>query len=123
VASQHASLFGQDWEQLERALRQVGLSEGQINALRKRLGEQGGLAGLMRVLYLKRLESSVEALRNSLRHQLEFQERFLETLRQGKLLTSSDYRRMRMLEEEDEIAEGNWDEFLESLQPVDTASV
>jgi superfamily II DNA or RNA helicase len=119
VAQQHTSLFGQDWEQLSNALRRMGLTDAQISELRKRLGEQSGLAGLMRVLYLKRLESSVEALRNSLRHQLEFQERFLETLRQGKLLTSSDYRRMRMLEEEDEIAEGNWDEFLESLQPVD----
>jgi superfamily II DNA or RNA helicase len=119
VAQQHTSLFGQDWEQLSNALRRMRLTDAQISELRKRLGEQSGLAGLMRVLYLKRLESSVEALRNSLRHQLEFQKRFLETLRQGKLLTSSDYRRMRMLEEEDEIAEGNWDEFLESLQPVD----
>jgi superfamily II DNA or RNA helicase len=119
VAQQHTSLFGQDWEQLSNALRRMGLTDAQISELRKRLGEQSGLAGLMRVLYLKRLESSVEALRNSLRHQLEFQKRFLETLRQGKLLTSGDYRRMRMLEEEDEIAEGNWDEFSESLQPID----
>jgi superfamily II DNA or RNA helicase len=119
VASQQRNLFWQDWQELALVLRQEGLTDEQISQIRKRLGEQSGLAGLMRVLYLKRLESSVEALRNSLRHQLEFQERFLETLRQGRLLTSSDYRRMRMLEEEDEIAEGNWDEFLESLQPVD----
>ena len=119
VASQQRNLFWQDWQELALVLRQEGLTDEQISQIRKRLGEQSGLAGLMRVLYLKRLESSVEALRNSLRHQLEFQKRFLETLRQGKLLTSSDYRRMRMLEEEDEIAEGNWDEFLESLQPVD----
>jgi len=120
VAQQHTSLFGQDWEQLSNALRRMGLTDAQISELRKRLGEQSGLAGLMRVLYLKRLESSVEALRNSLRHQLEFQKRFLETLRQGKLLTSSDYRRMRMLEEEDEIAEGDWNEFLQSLESIDT---
>jgi superfamily II DNA or RNA helicase len=120
VAQQHTSLFGQDWEQLSNALRRMGLTDAQISELRKRLGEQSGLAGLMRVLYLKRLESSVEALRNSLRHQLEFQERFLETLRQGKLLTSSDYRRMRMLEEDDEIAEGDWNEFLQSLESIDT---
>ena len=120
VARQQASLFERDWVRLEEALLQIGLSQAQINDLRKRLGEQSGLAGLMRVLYLKRLESSVEALRNSLRHQLEFQERFLETLQQGRLLTSGDYRRMRLLEEEDEIAEGDWDEFLESLQTIDT---
>jgi superfamily II DNA or RNA helicase len=120
VAQQHTSLFGQDWEQLSNALQRMGLTDAQISELRKRLGEQSGLAGLMRVLYLKRLESSVEALRNSLRHQLEFQERFLETLRQGKLLTSSDYRRMRMLEEDDEIAEGDWNEFLQSLESIDT---
>jgi superfamily II DNA or RNA helicase len=120
VAQQHTSLFRQDWEQLSNALQRMGLTDAQISELRKRLGEQSGLAGLMRVLYLKRLESSVEALRNSLRHQLEFQKRFLETLRQGKLLTSSDYRRMRMLEEEDEIAEGDWNEFLQSLESIDT---
>jgi superfamily II DNA or RNA helicase len=120
VASQQRNLFWQDWQELALVLRQEGLTDEQISQIRKRLGEQSGLAGLMRVLYLKRLESSVEALRNSLRHQLEFQERFLETLRQGKLLTSSDYRRMRMLEEEDEIAEGDWDEFLASLQTIDT---
>jgi hypothetical protein len=120
VAAQQRNLFGQDWEKLARALRQEGLTDEQINQIRKRLGEQSGLAGLMRVLYLKRLESSVEALRNSLRHQLEFQQRFLQTLQQGRLLTSSDYRRMRLLEEEDEIAEGRWDEFLTSLQEIDT---
>jgi hypothetical protein len=74
----------------------------------------------MRVLYLKRLESSVEALRNSLRHQLEFQQRFLQTLQQGRQLTSADYRRMRLLEEDDEIAEGDWNEFLQSLESIDT---
>ena len=120
VAQQHARLFGQDWEQLSDALRRMGLTDAQISELRKRLGEQSGLAGLMRVLYLKRLESSVEALRNSLRHQLEFQQRFLQTLQQGRQLTSADYRRMRLLEEEDEIAEGDWNEFLGSLQTIDT---
>ena len=120
VAQQHTNLFGQDWEQLSDALRSIGLTDAQISELRKRLGEQSGLAGLMRVLYLKRLESSVEALRNSLRHQLEFQQRFLKTLHEGRLLTSTDYRRMRLLEEDDEIAEGDWNEFLGSLQTIDT---
>jgi superfamily II DNA or RNA helicase len=120
VAQQHTSLFGQDWEQLSNALQRMGLTDAQISELRKRLGEQSGLAGLMRVLYLKRLESSVEALRNSLRHQLEFQQRFLQTLQQGRQLTSADYRRMRMLEEDDEIAEGDWNEFLQSLESIDT---
>jgi superfamily II DNA or RNA helicase len=120
IENLHLAPYQLDSYRRELVLPQEGLTDEQISQIRKRLGEQSGLAGLMRVLYLKRLESSVEALRNSLRHQLEFQERFLETLRQGKLLTSSDYRRMRMLEEEDEIAEGDWNEFLQSLESIDT---
>jgi hypothetical protein len=91
----------------ELVLRRMGLTDEQISQIRKRLGEQSGLAGLMRVLYLKRLESSVEALRNSLRHQLEFQQALSgNAASRANCSPAADYRRMRMLEEEDEIAEG-----------------
>ncbi|MDM7460518.1 MAG: phospholipase D-like domain-containing protein, partial [bacterium] len=90
--------------------------------LRSKLAEQNALANLMRVLYLKRLESSVEALRNSLRHQMEFQKRFLDALKQGKLLTSDDYRRMLLMESDDEEeTTSSLHEFLNALQPIDAA--
>ncbi|GBC93959.1 RNA polymerase-associated protein RapA [bacterium HR15] len=122
VVQSRSHLFGEDWEQIQQALRRAGMSEEQIRKFRFELGGQAALANLMRVLYLKRLESSVEALRNSLRHQLQFQWRFLHALQQGRLLTSKDYRRMVMLEGDDEEdPNGDMQAFWESLQPVDAS--
>ncbi len=108
------------WKRIEAELRRKGIEEPEINQLHSKLARQTELANLMRVLYLKRLESSVEALRNSLRHQKEFQEKFLDALQQGKLLTSNDYRRMLIMEgdDEEETADG-FNEFLNALQPID----
>lgn len=119
VVGRRFNLFGAEWNRIESALRQAGLDDQEIADLRKRLGEQSGLVGLMRVLYLKRLESSVEALRNSLRHQKEFQKRFLDALQQGKLLTSKDYRRLLMLESADDEAEDDFQAFLNTLEDID----
>ncbi|GIV08377.1 MAG: hypothetical protein KatS3mg019_0468 [Fimbriimonadales bacterium] len=122
VVQSRLLLFGDDWAQIQQALRKAGMSEEQIRKFRFELGGQAALADLMRVLYLKRLESSVEALRNSLRHQLQFQQRFLETLQQGKLLTSQDYRRMLMLEGDDEEEPSeDLQAFLESLKSTDAS--
>ncbi len=119
VVGRQLNLFGTEWARIEAALRNAGLDNQAIADLRKRLGEQSGLVGLMRVLYLKRLESSVEALRNSLRHQREFQKRFLDALQQGKLLTSKDYRRLLMLESTDDEAEDDFQAFLDALEDID----
>lgn len=119
VARHQLNLFGVEWTQIEAALRNAGLDASAIADLRKRLGEQSGLVGLLRVLYLKRLESSVEALRNSLRHQKKFQEHFLRALQQGKLLTSKDYRRLLLLESADDEAEDDFQAFLNTLEDID----
>lgn len=122
VVKNRLRLFGDEWEQIRQALLKAGMSDEQIRKFRFELGGQAALASLMRVLYLKRLESSVEALRNSLRHQLQFQQHFLKFLLLGKLLTSKDYRRMLMLESDDEeTPNGDMQAFWESLQPVDAS--
>jgi superfamily II DNA or RNA helicase len=119
AAQASSGKIGSSWR--TGASTHEGLTDAQISELRKRLGEQSGLAGLMRVLYLKRLESSVEALRNSLRHQLEFQQALsADPASRANSLPAADYRRMRLLEEDDEIAEGDWNEFLQSLESIDT---
>jgi superfamily II DNA/RNA helicase len=59
----------------------------------------------MRVLYLKRLESSVHALKTSLRRQRDFQEKFLQALEAGRLLNSAAYRKWLQMESVDELAE------------------
>jgi SNF2 family DNA or RNA helicase len=122
VVQNRLHLFGDEWERIKEALKRSGMSEEQINQFRRDLGGQAALADLMRVLYLKRLESSVEALRNSLRHQLEFQQRFLDALQQSRLLTSGDYRRLLMLEGDDEEdATNDHAAFLNSLAPIDAS--
>ncbi|MCS6919328.1 MAG: helicase-related protein, partial [Fimbriimonadales bacterium] len=122
VVQSRLHLFGDEWEGIRAALRNAGMSDEQINKLRRDLGGQAALADLMRVLYLKRLESSVEALRNSLRHQLEFQQRFLHALQQGRLLTSRDYRRLLMLEGDDEEeTTDDLEAFLNALEPIDAS--
>ncbi|GIV05375.1 MAG: hypothetical protein KatS3mg016_0950 [Fimbriimonadales bacterium] len=122
VVQNRLLLFGDEWAQVEQALRKTGMSEEQIRKFRFELGGQAALADLMRVLYLKRLESSVEALRNSLRHQLEFQQQFLQMLHQDKLLSSRNYRRMRMLEGEDEEEPSeDLQAFLKNLESIDAS--
>ncbi|MFN7016076.1 MAG: helicase-related protein [Fimbriimonadales bacterium] len=121
VVKERSYLFEEEgWKRIETALQAAGTSRERINQLRRTLAGQTALANLMRVLYLKRLESSVEALRNSLRHQREFQKKFLDALQQGKLLTSDDYRRMLIMEGDDEEETADsLNEFLNALQPID----
>jgi len=58
------------------------------------LARQNSLVALMQILYLKRLESSLISLRISLGRQYGFQKRFLELLKEGRLLNSASYRRI-----------------------------
>jgi superfamily II DNA or RNA helicase len=109
---------GAHWTELQQSLQTKGMTEEQTNKFRRELEGQRALAGLMRMLYLKRLESSVEALRKSLQHQREFQQQFLDMLQKGKLLTSSDYRRMLLLQGSDDEAEDNIQAFQQSLKEV-----
>ncbi|MEJ5250753.1 MAG: hypothetical protein HPY54_07260 [Chthonomonadetes bacterium] len=88
------------------------------------LGRQTSLAHIMRVLYLKRLESSVEALRISLQRQLDFQRKFLEALEQGKRLTSALYHRYFVqMESADDQAEApdNQLDLWSRLEDIDTS--
>lgn len=83
------------------------------------VNSQRALANLMKILYLKRLESSVHAFRVSLKRQIDFQERFLQALQRGKLLDASAYRKWLALEgEEDEVREIDEEELGEILQSL-----
>jgi superfamily II DNA/RNA helicase len=57
------------------------------------------------MLYLKRLESSVTALRISFERQRNFQEKFLQLLRRGRLLDSASYRKIFVWAQSDESGE------------------
>ncbi len=56
----------------------------------------------MKMLYLKRLESSAAAFETSITRQAQFQERFLASLRQGRLLDAASYRKLLAIEEDEE---------------------
>lgn len=60
------------------------------------------LIALMKMLFLKRLESSATAFAVSITRQARFQDRFLNLLRQGKLLNAAIFRKIVALEGEEE---------------------
>jgi len=100
-------LFDDEGEQksLREKLKGLGWDDERIQDLFWNLGRQNAIAHIMRVLYLKRLESSVHALRISLQRQKDFQEKFLEALRMGRLLNSPAYRKWLQIEDTDDQSE------------------
>lgn len=100
-----------------------GWSQDKAHKFLMELGRQTGLVGIMRVLYLKRLESSVEALKVSLCRLQRFLQRFLEALNQGRLLTSTEFRKWQQMEQTDDMAEEEVDTeaFLSTLPELNPA--
>jgi len=95
-------------------------------------GREAGFVGIFKVRFLKRLESSVEALRLSLHRALTFEDSYLDYLLSGKVVSSTDFQKaMRYLERDveddpspesvadelDAVAEAK--EYIESLPSVD----
>lgn len=119
------------YDEIARTIEKLHLAPYQYaryqkeGAERKIVNSQRALANLLKILYLKRLESSVHAFRNSLRRQIDFQEKFLQVLHQGKLLDATTYRKWLSLElEEDEsqeLAKEEMEEILQSLPSLDAS--
>jgi SNF2 family DNA or RNA helicase len=85
-------------------------------------GREQALVGIFKSRYLKRLESSVEAFRISVRRALEFQKTFLSYLLDGKLLGSTDFQKiLRYLEKEDEEDDATPGSRLEDIEASDEA--
>jgi superfamily II DNA or RNA helicase len=56
------------------------------------------IIGLIKTMFLKRFESSVQAFRISINRQLGFQQAYLSQLEHGRLLDSSEYRKLLAFE-------------------------
>ena len=70
------------------------------------LGRQVALVGIFKSRFLKRLESSIDAFRISIRRALEFVKTFAEYVQDGIILGAASFRMtMRLLEHDDEDAE------------------
>jgi len=104
----------------ERLIAQ-GKTQKQMEDLTWRLGRQLSLVHILRTLYLKRLESSIKALRISLERQASFQKRFLEALDKGRLLDATNYRKIYEQNGTDEQVEGETEEeMINRLPSVDS---
>ncbi len=75
------------------------------------------LIALMKMLYLKRLESSAAAFEESIKRQAQFQYGFLQMLQAGKLLDAASYRKLLAMEADEERPE-RADEILAQLSAV-----
>ncbi|HOJ16901.1 MAG TPA: phospholipase D-like domain-containing protein, partial [Caldisericia bacterium] len=65
------------------------------------LGRMKALAGILQIILLKRLESSIEAFRKSIQHQIDFLNTFKEFFNKGKVLKKKFYDKyIAYLEEE-----------------------
>ena len=70
------------------------------------LGRQVALVGIFKSRFLKRLESSIDAFRISIRRALEFVKTFAEYMQEGVLLDSASFQiALRLLEDDDEDTE------------------
>ncbi|MGH8068053.1 MAG: helicase-related protein [Candidatus Entotheonellia bacterium] len=70
------------------------------------LGRQVALVGIFKSRFLKRLESSIDAFRISIRRALEFVKTFAEYVQDGIILDAASFRMaMRLLEDDDEDTE------------------
>ena len=102
------------------------------NSTSSRKAGKKALVGIFKTRFLKRLESSIEAFRLSLRRALTFEETYKDYLLDGKVVSSKDFQKaIRFLarDEEDDIAAGSVAdeldavaearEYIESLPTVD----
>ena len=78
------------------------------------------LIGILKTLYLKRLESSLRAFSISIDRQIQFQERFFNLLTDSKFLDAAANRRLVMLEAMDDSGDA-MSVFHEQLPDIDTA--
>jgi superfamily II DNA or RNA helicase len=89
------------------------------------LDRREALAGIFKTNFLKRLESSLDAFKHSLQNQMEFQKRFYEQFKMGRVLDAGVNRRIQqVLRQVDSEDEGEntprLERLLESLAPVDS---
>lgn len=87
-------------------------------------GRQQALVGIFKSLYLKRFESSVHAFRMSVETTTAFLQEYKRQLREGRVLTSKGFRRLRVLEQlrEDDEGTAQVEDVLAGLEQVDPAA-
>jgi superfamily II DNA or RNA helicase len=136
--------YGGLYDEIVAAIDSLSLAPYKLEAYKKKSaikdeekhkfeeGREEGLVGIFKTRFLKRLESSIEAFRLSLRRALTFEETYKDSVLDGKVVSSKDFQKaIRFLarDEEDDIAAGSVadeldavaeaKEYIESLPTVD----
>jgi ERCC4-related helicase/HKD family nuclease len=106
----------QNFEQIKDSLKAKNYPDEKIKEILMNLGRNESLIAILRILFLKRLESSVEAFKISIKRLLDFQRSFLEFLDKGKILDREAYRKFYFSQLEDE----NMENFIESFETINT---
>jgi superfamily II DNA or RNA helicase len=126
LGASYGGLYGQIVAEIDR----LSLAPYQLETYRKpsevrdeqehewEKGRETALVGIFKTRFLKRLESSVYAFRESLRRALVFEATYLEYLLEGTVVASRDFHKlMRFLarDEEDEPAAGSVADLLDEV--------
>jgi SNF2 family DNA or RNA helicase/HKD family nuclease len=111
--------YGGLYDDIVKAIDSLSLAPYKLEAYKKRSaiadeeqhkfeqGREEGLVGIFKTRFLKRLESSIEAFRLSLRRALTFEETYKDYLLDGKVVSSKDFQKaigFLSRDEEDDIA-------------------
>ena len=94
------------FDDIKRTLTLKGWNEKEVNEFLMKLGRNESVIAILKVLFLKRLESSVEAFRISVKRLIDFQKKFLEIFEKGRVLDRESYRKFFTEYEMDEFYEG-----------------
>lgn len=90
--------------------------------VRKAAQREEALAGIFKMVFLKRLESSVQAFRRTIQDQAAFQRAFHEQLQHGRLLDAAEFRRIRrLLQSEDDEQQARAAEVIATLDTIEPA--
>jgi superfamily II DNA or RNA helicase len=122
--------YGELYDKIVAAIDSLSLAPYKLEAYKKKSairdeeqhkfeqGREEGLVGIFKTRFLKRLESSIEAFRLSLRRALTFEETYKDYLLDRKVVSSKDFQKaIRFLarDEEDDIAAGSVADELDSF--------
>ena len=103
-----------NFEEIKEVLKNKGWTDEQIHDYMLKIGRNEAVIGLLKILLLKRLESSIEAFKISIENLLGFQITFLECIKQNKILDRESYREFIQSLSEDESSE----DFIQNLQKI-----
>lgn len=100
-----------DMETLKEVLTKMGWEKEKVTSFLMNYGRNVALITILKILFLKRLESSVRSFLISIERLLKFQKFFIQVLEKGRILDREIYRKFLLSQEIDEDQE----EFIEPI--------